>query len=68
MCMYMCMYMYLHMHVQDWAEKPDLTMTAIQLMALIVSHAPAMFWSAHMDVSKEAYTWTYTYTSTCAYT
>ena len=40
--------------LQAWAEKADLMMAATQLLSLIVCQAPAAFWQAHMDVSKEA--------------
>ena len=40
--------------LQAWADKPELMVAATQLLALIVCVAPAAFWQAHMDVSKEA--------------
>ena len=39
--------------LQSWAEKPELMVAATQLLSLIVCHAPAAFWQAHMDISKE---------------
>ena len=39
--------------LQKWAEKADLMVPAMQVVALIVCHAPIPQWQAHMDVTKE---------------